>query len=232
MTVRNHCLSGGAIEYFLEPALPAPRVVVVGQTPIAEALRRLCPELGLEPVAGGPGEAEPAEGDLALVVAAHGRDELQALRQGLEAGVPYVALVASARRGAGVIDELRAGGVSEDLLARIDVPAGLDIGARTAPEIALSILAKVVAVRRPRPRPNPAGSPSVADPFVTGLVLGAGGSKRLGRPKQLLPYGEGTLLGHVVGVAGDCGFDQTVVAIGGRRTRCGREWTCPAPRWW
>ena len=46
-------------------------------------------------------------------------------------------------------------------------------------------------------------------------MLGAGGSKRLGRPKQLLPYGDGTLLGHVVGVARACPFDQIVVAIGG-----------------
>jgi molybdenum cofactor cytidylyltransferase len=53
------------------------------------------------------------------------------------------------------------------------------------------------------------------EPFVTGLVLGAGGSKRLGRPKQLLPYGQGTLLGHVAGVARACRFDQTIVAIGG-----------------
>jgi molybdenum cofactor cytidylyltransferase len=50
---------------------------------------------------------------------------------------------------------------------------------------------------------------------VTGLVLGAGGSRRLGRPKQLLPYRGGTLLGHVVGVARECGFDQLVVALGG-----------------
>jgi molybdenum cofactor cytidylyltransferase len=57
--------------------------------------------------------------------------------------------------------------------------------------------------------------PSRSDAFATGLVLGAGGSKRLGRPKQLLPYREGTLLGHVVGVARDCAFDQTIVAIGG-----------------
>lgn len=58
---------------------------------------------------------------------------------------------------------------------------------------------------------------SPADPgtFVTGLVLGAGGSRRLGRPKQLLPYRDGTLLGHVVGVARGCGFEQTIVAIGG-----------------
>lgn len=53
------------------------------------------------------------------------------------------------------------------------------------------------------------------DPFTTGLVLAAGGSARLGRPKQLLPYGDGTLLGHVVGVACTCRFDQIVVAIGG-----------------
>ena len=51
--------------------------------------------------------------------------------------------------------------------------------------------------------------------LVAGLVLGAGGSRRLGRPKQLLPYGDGTLLGHVVGVARECAFDQTIVAIGG-----------------
>src|SRR4051794_40538059 len=51
--------------------------------------------------------------------------------------------------------------------------------------------------------------------FVCGLVLGAGGSKRLGRPKQLLPFGAGTLLGHVLATARACPFDQTIVAIGG-----------------
>jgi molybdenum cofactor cytidylyltransferase len=57
--------------------------------------------------------------------------------------------------------------------------------------------------------------PSRPDPFVAGLVLAAGGSSRLGRPKQLLPYGEGTLLEHVVGNARSCGFDQLVVVLGG-----------------
>ena len=52
-------------------------------------------------------------------------------------------------------------------------------------------------------------------PVVAGLVLGAGGSRRLGRPKQLLPYRGGTLLGHVVGVARACRFDQLVVVVGG-----------------
>jgi molybdenum cofactor cytidylyltransferase len=53
------------------------------------------------------------------------------------------------------------------------------------------------------------------DGFVTGLVLGAGGSRRLGRPKQLLPYGEKTLLGHVLDTARACPFDQLIVALGG-----------------
>jgi xanthine dehydrogenase accessory factor len=148
VTVQNPCLSGGAIEVFLEPVLPAPRVVVVGDTPIAAALRRLGAELGLELVAMSSDETGPASGDLALVVAAHGRDELHALRLGLEAGLPYVGLVASPKRGKGVIAELRADGVPEELLALIDVPAGIEIGAQSPAEIALSILAKVVAVRR------------------------------------------------------------------------------------
>lgn len=148
VTVQNPCLSGGTIEVFLEPVLPAPRVLVVGDTPTAGAVLRIGPQLGLDVVAVDGDVVEPRPGDLALVVAAHGRDELRALRRGLESGVPYVGLVASARRGDGVIGELRGDGVSEELVERIDVPAGVDIGARTPEEIALSILAQVVAVRR------------------------------------------------------------------------------------
>ena len=62
--------------------------------------------------------------------------------------LPYVGLVASRRRGTGVLGELRSDGVPDELLGRIDVPAGLDIGARTPAEVALSILARIVEVRR------------------------------------------------------------------------------------
>ena len=148
MTAQNPCLSGGEIEIFLEPVLPAPRVLVVGDTPIAAAVLSLGAELGLDLVPVDEGAPDPSPGDLALVVAAHGRDELHTLRRGLEAGVPYIGLVASPKRGAGVIDELRADGVSDEHLELIDVPAGIDIGARTPAEIALSILATIVAVRR------------------------------------------------------------------------------------
>ena len=168
VTAQNPCLSGGAIEIFLEPVLPAPRVLVVGDTPIAAAVLSLGAELGLELVAVEGGDPEPAAGDLALVVAAHGRDELHTLRRALEVGVPYVGLVASHKRGAGVIAELRADGVPDQHLELIDVPAGVDIGARSPAEIALSILVEVVAVRRGKraapPQREPVPAPASASP--------------------------------------------------------------------
>ena len=151
VTVQNPCLSGGAIEVFLEPFLPAPRMIVAGDTPIAAALLRLGPEVGLEVVAGRGDDARspvPSADDLALVVAAHGRDERAILRAALEADVGYVGLVASRKRGAAVLDALREDGVPDELLGRVDTPAGLDIGARSPAEIALSILASIIEVRR------------------------------------------------------------------------------------
>ena len=166
VTVQNPCLSGGAIEVFLEPVLPAPRVLVVGETPVAAAVLRLGTELGLGMAHVDGGDVEPRAGDLALVVAAHGRDELHTLRQGLEAGIAYVGLVASRKRGDGVLGELRSDGVSEEHVARIDVPAGLDIGARTPAEIALSILARIVAVRNGHAGTPPTPRTAVATPAV------------------------------------------------------------------
>jgi xanthine dehydrogenase accessory factor len=147
VTVQNPCLSGGMIEVFIEPVVPAPRVLVEGDLPISHALLRLGGELGLEMV-GGDFEVRPD--DLALVAAGHGRDELPALKAALEAELPYVGLVASRRRGQGVLGELRADGVPPELLDRIDTPAGFNIGARTPEEIALSILARIVEARRRR----------------------------------------------------------------------------------
>jgi xanthine dehydrogenase accessory factor len=173
VTVQNTCLSGGAIEVFLEPTLPAPRVLVVGATPIADAVRSLGTELGLDTVAVVEGSSDPAPGDLALVVAAHGRDELHTLRRGLEAGLPYVGLVASRKRGDGVLAELRADGVADEQLGLIDVPAGIPIEAETPAEIALSILAKIVSVRRggdvelpARPRVGGPASPAATAPTL------------------------------------------------------------------
>jgi xanthine dehydrogenase accessory factor len=177
VTVQNPCLSGGSLEIFLEPMLAPPRVMVVGETPIADAVVRLGAELDLATEQTWPGdELEPAEGDLAVVIAAHGRDELRALRRALEADLPYVGLVASRVRGEAVRGELRAEGLDAD---RLETPAGLDIGARTPEEIALAILARIVAVRRSEQRvavrvvaPEPAVATRLARPTAVDPVCG------------------------------------------------------------
>jgi len=97
-------------------------VLVAGETPIAQAVARIGAEIGLDIVEVHNGAPEPAAGDLGLLVATHGRDELALLRRALESGVPYVGLVASRPRGGGVLAELRSDGVSDELLASIDVP--------------------------------------------------------------------------------------------------------------
>jgi xanthine dehydrogenase accessory factor len=168
VTVANPCLSGGALELFLEPRLPAPRIVVVGQTPIATALAALGERLGWAVAADAP--AEPAADDAALIVASHGHDEERALERALHDGVPYVGLVASRKRGAAVLAGLH---VPPALRARVHTPAGLDIGARTAEEVALSILAEIVATRRAA-HPAPAAAapePATARDPVCGMEV-------------------------------------------------------------
>ncbi len=173
VTIRNPCLSGGAIEIFLEPVLPVPRVLVAGNSPIVAALRTLGPEVGLEVVAAQDIKdaiLAPASGDLALVVAAHGDDEIATLRAGLEAGVRYVGLVASRKRGAAVIEELRSEGVAEELLGAIETPAGIRIGARTPAETALAIIARIVEVRRGGSDARVARATTAADP-ICGMTV-------------------------------------------------------------
>ena len=151
--VNNPCLSGGTLEIFLEPSVPAPLVLVWGQAPIAQALLAGGAALGFDARPADERAAIPADA-AAVVVATHGRDETAALRAAIAAEVPYIGLVASRRRGAAVLEAL---GLDERTRALIHTPAGLDIGARTPPEVALSILAEIVTARaQPRPSRRPA----------------------------------------------------------------------------
>jgi xanthine dehydrogenase accessory factor len=140
LVVVNPCHSGGALEIFLRPVLPRPVLGVVGQTPIARAVADLARYLEFEVVSDGD-----FAGATALVVAGLGRNEEGAIRSALDAHVGYLALVASRKRGAVVLDGMD---LTTGERARIHTPAGIDIGARTPPEIALSILAEVVRARR------------------------------------------------------------------------------------
>jgi xanthine dehydrogenase accessory factor len=154
IVVHNPCLSGGSLEIFLEPELPPPLVVVHGEAPIAQALRHLAGELGYA-VGAAETSGELPPDATAVVVASHGRDEAAILRAAIAGAVPYIGLVASHRRGSGVLDAL---GLSDENRARVHTPAGIDIGAKTPGEVALSILAEVVA-SRPRGRPWPVTGP-------------------------------------------------------------------------
>jgi xanthine dehydrogenase accessory factor len=171
VTVANPCLSGGSVEIFLEPRVPAPRVLVVGESPIAAALADLGRLLGFDVQLVSGEAAKPEAGDAALVVASHGRGEEPALTAALRLGVPYVGLVASRIRGASVLAALD---VPDEQRSRVHSPAGLDIGARTAAEIALSVLTELVAERRSAEKvaAPPAGPASALDP-VCGMTVAA-----------------------------------------------------------
>ncbi|RVW04789.1 XdhC family protein [Rhodococcus spongiicola] len=135
--VLNPCLSGGAIEIFLQPCLPPLMVRVVGETPVADAVAAFAESLDLD-VRRGP---TPDAGESAVVVASLGGDEPSAIREALDAGAGYVGLVASRSRGAAILDELD---LDPGARAAVHTPAGLPIGARTPSEIAVSILAELV----------------------------------------------------------------------------------------
>lgn len=140
--VVNPCLSGGALEIFLVPQVPAPLVRVCGTTPIADALADVCGVLGYEVHRGAGGDLA---GTTAVVIASHGGPEAELIRSALDAGVGYVGLVASRVRGAAVLGALE---LTEAQRLRVHTPVGLDIGARTPAEIAVSIAAEVIAAIR------------------------------------------------------------------------------------
>ncbi|HET9607972.1 MAG TPA: XdhC family protein [Acidimicrobiales bacterium] len=176
LSVVNHCLSGGTLEIFLEPVVPAPLLAVHGESPIAVALVALAGGVGFRAVEGGEralaSDGDTAETPAAVVVASHGRGEEHVLEAAVHGGVPYVGLVASRKRGEAVLAGLD---LDEAERASIHTPAGLDIGARTPHEVALSILAEIVSLR-PRPSGAAPSSPPTADAASTEGAAGAEGA--------------------------------------------------------
>lgn len=168
IVVNNACLSGGSLEIFLESVMPAPLIHVHGDGPVAHALLRIGSAVGYDMVAADAGTTVP-EDIAAVVIASHGRGEEPALLAALRAQVPYIALVASRRRGEVVLTSV---GATAD---RVHSPAGLDIGARSPAEVAVSILAEIIATRpAPAPAPSlvPAQHPGEASGSATDPVCG------------------------------------------------------------
>jgi xanthine dehydrogenase accessory factor len=174
------CQSEGGIEIYLEPVLAAPRLVLLGHTPVVQSLARLGTELGFEVVVASP--AVPADlfptgvrvsSDIPdalaganattwVVVGTMGAGDEEALAAAAQSDAAYVGLVASRKKARYLIDYVRSTGVPAQRLARVKYPAGLDLGGMGAAEIALSVLAEIVQRRYGK------AMPLTADPTSTG----------------------------------------------------------------
>lgn len=164
----SSCASEGTVEVFIQPHLPSPLLRVIGDSPAGRTLAELARAIGWR-VASGAGDAD------AVVVATMGRGDEEALAGAIASGAEYVGLVASARRAGVVRAALRErGGVPEDRLASVRSPAGLDLGPCTQEEIAVAILAELVAWSH-----NRGGSPrqllEAVDP-VCGMTVSVDGN--------------------------------------------------------
>jgi xanthine dehydrogenase accessory factor len=160
------CFSGGTIEVYIEPQQPRPRLIVVGHLPVAQSLVHLGKALSYKVIAVAPPDEQAAvahadevhasTADIAswitpltfVVVATHGYGDEEALADALRSDAPYVGLIASRTRAESVRANLRPLGIPEETLAKLRAPAGLDIRARRGDEIALSIMAEIIQVRR------------------------------------------------------------------------------------
>ena len=164
----GECASEGVVEVLIEPVVPAPLLAVVGESPAARTLGELARTVGWRVT------EDKVEGADAVVVATMGHGDEDLLGAALRAGAGYVGLVASARRATSVLAGLREQGLDEEEVLRVRAPAGLDLGPSTQEEIAVAILAELVAWRHTRPGESPVLLEAV-DP-VCGMTVSVEGA--------------------------------------------------------
>ncbi len=155
------CLSGGTLLIFVEPMIRQPVLSILGNSPAALSLSRLAGELGFAVTVAYP---EPLSSDAAdnvqlldnfdgidgeyVVIATQGKYDRDAMKSALKTPARHIAMIASAKKIAGLKASLAKAGIDASELERIHSPAGIEIGAKTPAEIALSVLADLVRVRR------------------------------------------------------------------------------------
>jgi xanthine dehydrogenase accessory factor len=162
---KNMCPSEGTMDIFIEPVLPRPQVVICGSSPVAVAVADLARRIGFSVTVCAPAAEQSAFGEVDrriegyalpveeasaryVIVSTQGRGDEAALSAALAVDVDYVAFVGSRKKAEALKATLAKRGVLIERLAKLKAPAGLDLGAITPDEIAVSILAEVVAVRR------------------------------------------------------------------------------------
>jgi xanthine dehydrogenase accessory factor len=160
------CHSGGALDIYLEPVLPKPRILILGRSSVAQFLAQLGNTIGYAVVVASSETAisgfEGAEiletqdfnvegakvtPQTFVVVSTQGEGDEEALEQALKTNAAYVAFVASKTKATKVFEYLQERGISPEKVSQIRAPAGLDIGARSPEEIAVSILAEIIQIR-------------------------------------------------------------------------------------
>src|SRR5579862_8819854 len=173
---KNMCPSQGTMDIFVEPVLPRPQVVICGSSPVALAVADLAKRSGFAVTVCAPsaeqsafadadrrieGFALPVDDPAAryVVVSTQGRGDEAALLAALAVDVEYVAFVGSRKKAEALKTALTKRGVAQERLAKLKAPAGLDLGAITPDEIAISILAEIVAVRRGKARQGVGAAP-------------------------------------------------------------------------
>ena len=164
------CHSGGTLELFIEPMVPAAQLTIIGDSAVAKALAQLAPRVGLQVTVIAQDTTATAFPDATrvltsddpaslaalvdtptdVVVATQGRRDLQGLKAALALNTHAVWFVASAKKAAVLKESLRSAGAASDAVDAIIAPAGVPIGAQTPAEIALSVLTNVVATQRSR----------------------------------------------------------------------------------
>ncbi len=174
------CQSEGALEIYIEPVLPVPHLVIIGDSPMARTLAGLAGTLGwrADMVRGPDFAAERAGERDMIVVATQGHDDEEVLERAVAAKPAYLGLVGSRRRGATVLGYLADRGVPQDQLDRVRVPAGLDLGSTTHQEIAVAILAELVQLRASGALAGSKARPAEAIDPVCGMTVTVGPSGR------------------------------------------------------
>jgi len=169
---KNMCPSKGTMDIFVEPVLPRPSLVILGASPVATALAEQAPRFGFSVTIAAPAgdlSGAPAadfvidgyeldhltEARRFIVVSTQGKGDEAALRAAVTVDAAYHAFVGSRRKMAALRQTLLDDGVPAAALDRVKAPAGLDLGAITPEEIALSILAEVIRERRRGQRGEP-----------------------------------------------------------------------------
>jgi xanthine dehydrogenase accessory factor len=160
------CHGGGALDIYIEPVLSKPQILIIGRSPVAQNLCSLGKAIGyrITVVASGAKRESFPDADIVaeeldlqrlqinpetyIVVSTQGEQDEEALEQASRTNLPYISFVSSEVKARKVLDFLAEKGIPRDRLARVRAPAGLHLGAMSPEEIALSILAEIVQLRK------------------------------------------------------------------------------------